>query len=177
MTRSFIVVLSAASLAVSGCASIVAGSTDPVKVITTPPSSAECSLTNQRGSWTGTTSSEVIIKRSRTDLNVNCADAATGMQGKQTLVSGVEPWVFGNILIGGLIGLGIDWGTGATYDYPDSVMVEMKSALTEHNTPPASFVDPQPQIQQAPATGFVAPAVEQTPGIIAAPPIFIPASK
>ena len=42
-----------------------------------------------------------------------------------TAKSGFEPWSLGNLLIGGLIGLGIDWGTGAIHKYPDAVQVPM----------------------------------------------------
>lgn len=33
---------------------------------------------------------------------------------------------FGNIIVGGIIGGAIDAGTGAAYDYPSEITVELK---------------------------------------------------
>jgi len=39
----------------------------------------------------------------------------------------LNPWVLGNILLGGLIGLGIDAITGAMYEvYPDNINADLK---------------------------------------------------
>ena len=170
-----------ALLMLPSCASIVAGSTDSVKIATSPPSQSNCSLANQRGAWSAISGGEAEIKRSRTTLDVSCTDAATGAQGKTRLESGVEPWVFGNILFGGLIGLGVDWGTGAAYDYPDGVSISLSQ--------PHAAADPAPQAAPAQQPVYAAPqpsapfsteaqaptASATTPqGTIAAPPIFVP---
>lgn len=144
------IALMAATLALSACATIVEGSTDTISLSTTPPTNATCSLVNQRGSYstyTGAGPSPVTVSKSRTDLNVTCIDPRSGAQGQSTVVSDVEPWAFGNIILGGLIGLGIDWSTGAAYNYPESATIPMGG------NPSASFdpnviQDPQPYYQQ-----------------------------
>lgn len=171
-----------AAVSLSACASIVAGRTNTIKIATTPATQAQCTLKNQRGTWSGSTQNNVIVKRSRTDLDVSCVNASSGQQGKQTLVSGIEPWLLGNILFGGLIGLGIDFGTGAAYDYPENVTVAMSRALVKSSAPVVSngASSPSPLINSTPQTTISIPQ-EQVPtrpaGFIAAPPVYIPAAQ
>ena len=39
--------------------------------------------------------------------------------------SSTKGMAFGNILLGGFIGAGVDMSTGAAYDYPDILVVDM----------------------------------------------------
>lgn len=165
-----------ATLSLSGCASIFAGSSDNIRLVTLPQTQAQCTLNNERGTWSGSTQNNVIVKRSKTDLDVSCVDSSTGAQGKQTLISDAEPWAIGNIGWGLLlpIGLGIDWITGAAYDYPDNVIVEMSNSLAQTAPPATSYVDPQANSEALP--------VQQQPfanqkGIVAAPPVYIPSAQ
>lgn len=163
-------------IGLSACATIVEGSTDKVSVLTNPPVNANCNLVNERGNYFTQSQAPASVKKSRSDLKVTCNDAATGANGQSTLESEVEPWDFGNILLGGIIGLGVDWGTGAAYNYPDSVTVQM---LVPQTYAPAaqSFVPGQyaPGTTAAPAytPGYVpAPATTTTyyaPGTVATP--------
>ncbi|MES2983640.1 MAG: hypothetical protein V4735_00435 [Pseudomonadota bacterium] len=134
--------LSLISLAMLGaCASIVEGSTANINVST--PVAANCVFSNGRGSFSAFTPATVPVKKSRTDLNVSCADPRTGAQGQSKIVSDVEPWAFGNILIGGLIGLGVDWGTGAAYDYPETAYVPMTAPVAAAPAPAVLEAAPQ----------------------------------
>jgi hypothetical protein len=45
-----------------------------------------------------------------------------------TVASSTKGMAFGNILFGGLIGAGVDAGTGAAYDYPNTILVPMACA-------------------------------------------------
>lgn len=176
MARLFPSLCSLAVLLLTGaCASIVEGSTDPITVATSSASPSACVLTNARGAWNGATAAPILVKRSRSDLSVSCVDSAQGTRGETVLASDVEAWTFGNIIIGGLVGLVVDWSTGAAYTYPDHVTVEMRSALL-----PASVTQGMPP---APATSLavdiITPQVEtvydepQAGGIIAVPPVFV----
>lgn len=158
-------------LALSACASLVEGSTDPVRVATRPAAPSDCTLTNERGAWSGASGTPVIVKRSRTDLHVVCTDRTTGVAGKQVVASDIEGWAFGNILLGGLIGLGVDWGTGAAYTYPGDVTVALRDAITPH--PPATATVPAPVAPPAVPAPALTPPPPAATGIIAAPPVFV----
>lgn len=125
--------------ALTACASIIEGSTNQINVTTYPATNCNCQLTNSRGSVTSYAPSTVSIKKSKSDLDITCSDPRSGASGNTKLVSDIEPWAFGNILIGGLIGLGIDWGTGAAYNYPNSAMVTL---TTPYQQPVAMPVPP-----------------------------------
>ena len=173
-----------ALLMLTSCASIVAGSTDSVKIATSPPSQATCSLANKRGEWSAASGDATEVKRSRTALDISCADNATGAKGSTKLDSGVEPWAFGNILIGGLIGLGVDWSTGAAYDYPEGVSVPLSQSQAVADPAPQAaapaeqpvYAAPQPSAPFSAETQAIAPAASTASpqGAIAAPPVFVP---
>jgi hypothetical protein len=178
--------LAAASLMVNACASIVAGSTDEVEVVASPPANLTCSATNQRGSWMGTAPGSISVKKSRTDLELTCADPHSGVNGHATLASEVEPWVFGNILLGGIIGLGVDWGTGAAYDYPQQVTVPVGNGEAMNAAPtsveyfePASAPPVIEQIAEPDAPAIISPPPAPyvaEPVMIAPPPMVAPAA-
>jgi phosphoketolase len=48
-----------------------------------------------------------------------------GMEGVGILASGIEGMAAGNIIAGGVIGLGVDVATGAMNKYPDELTVAM----------------------------------------------------
>jgi hypothetical protein len=52
---------------------------------------------------------------------------------QRQLKAGVDPWLAGNILVGGVIGLGVDGATGAMYKLPKEVMGDIPAqyALTD----------------------------------------------
>lgn len=117
----------AAALAVclSGCASIIKGSSDSIAITTPPTTGANCTLTNPRGSWSVVSPGAVTVQRSKGDVDIVCkkegwADA-TGR-----IPSDFQGWTLGNILIGGIIGVGVDASTGAMNDYPNAFAVPMQ---------------------------------------------------
>ncbi len=71
-----------------------------------------------------TTPGSVVVNRAYGSLTIVCtkegAPTAT-----TTANSTTKGMAFGNILFGGIIGAGVDIGTGAAYDYPTSIMVPM----------------------------------------------------
>lgn len=114
--------------ALSGCASIVDGSNQVLSVQTTlgsyDVSGASCKLDNNKGTWYVKTPGSVTIHRSYDDLNVRCEK--DGVEpGIATVKSSTKGMAYGNILAGGIIGAAVDMGTGAAYDYPGLITVEM----------------------------------------------------
>jgi hypothetical protein len=113
----------------SGCASIIDGGDQQVTVVTashaqpvTGPSS--CVLRNTRGVWTVASPGTTKIRRADDALQVRCEAPGYAPRGTQ-VESGVNGMVFGNILIGGLVGYLIDRSSGAAFQYPEQIAVEM----------------------------------------------------
>lgn len=110
---------------VGGCATIVEGGAQTVHIDTDPPG-ARCVIT--RGgvavSTIPSTPATVSLFKGSGDLALQCSkpgylavDAARSAEFSGT--------VFGNILLGGLIGAAIDVGSGAAHKYPDEIFVTL----------------------------------------------------
>jgi hypothetical protein len=64
------------------------------------------------------------VRRSYENLAVLCEKP--GLEaGLTSAKSSTKAMAFGNILFGGLIGVGVDTMSGAAYDYPDMIVVDM----------------------------------------------------
>jgi uncharacterized protein YceK len=108
----------------SGCASIVSGTNQSITVDTPGCVAASCKLTNDKGEWAVTTPGSVVVHRAYGPLSIICSKEGFP-SGTATANSSTKGMAFGNILFGGVIGAGVDIGTGAAYDYPTSIMVPM----------------------------------------------------
>lgn len=108
----------------SGCASIVSGTNQSVTVDTPSCAAALCKLTNDKGEWAVTTPGSVVVHRAYGPLSIICAKEGF-TSGVASVNSTTKGMAFGNLLFGGIIGAGVDMGTGAAYDYPTSIMVPM----------------------------------------------------
>jgi hypothetical protein len=120
----------AALTQVVGCASIVSGSNQSVTVETRAAAGgsiagATCKLVNDKGTWYVTTPGSTTIHRSYEDLGVSCQKDAYA-PGTVSAKSSTKGMAFGNILFGGLIGVGVDASTGAAYDYPPLITVALE---------------------------------------------------
>lgn len=140
------ILLVTSSLAASGCATIIEGSSDRVAVSTPQNAPASCQLKNGRGTWSVSAPGATQVKKSKTDLDITCHDNLTGAEGKKTVESEMELWFLGNIVIGGIIGGIIDASTGSMWEYPKEVSVTIPAAVTPAAAP-ANEISP-----------FIAPA-------------------
>ena len=137
----------AVSLLTTGCASIVDGSSQVVSVETRKDADivagASCTLTSNKGTWFVTTPGTVTVHRGYDDLNVQCTKPDF-LPGIATVKSSTKGMAFGNLLFGGIIGAAIDTGTGAAYDYPTLITVQMV-ANSVIATPPSAKTTTQTQ--------------------------------
>lgn len=148
----------------TACASIIQGSSDKINVSTVPPSRASCTASNERGSSSAYAPGEITgLNKSKTDLKVDCIDAATGARGSRSVESSFDLLT----ILGGLIGLAVDASTGAMWDYPQEVSVPLAYAAPA--AAPAASAPAAPAYAPAPAT-VIAPAVVPNPAPAYAPP-------
>jgi hypothetical protein len=109
---------------ISGCASIVTGLYQPISVDTPGCEGASCQLMNSKGIWYVRTPGTVTVHRAYGNLTVICRKDGAG-NATVPVASNTKAMVFGNIIIGGLIGAAVDVGTGSAYDYPATISVPM----------------------------------------------------
>ena len=133
--------LAALGVAVSGCATLVEGTTQSIAVTTMPRDGANCTLTSSEGTYYVTTPGNAIVHKTKNDIAVNCTHE--GYQDAHVVVSPHFNYVtFGNAIVGGLAGIVIDAATGSDFNFPSAVNVTLV---------PVSGATPAPQAAADPA--------------------------
>ncbi len=156
--------------ALGGCASIVSGSTQEIQLKSEPSVPVTCEAQNGRGHYTANDKpGMLLVKRSQTRLNIDCK--GEGYNGKYSEQAGAEGWVFGNILIGGLIGLTIDGITGSMFSYDNALTIPLQPTADIAGTIPAPVLT----APVSEAVQQVAPAIQETsPAVVAPIPVTQP---
>ena len=134
-----------ALVALSGCASIASGTSQNI-AITSTPTGANCAVSRQGMMIQQvTTPAAPTVQKSKYDLSVECSKSGYATA-TQVNASGVEPWVFGNILLGGIIGFIIDLSSGAQNHYDTAMSFNLPV------TPAAAPVAAEPIVTKQPTT-------------------------
>jgi hypothetical protein len=113
------------ALGVSGCATVLAGTTQDVYIQSEPPG-ADCRL-DRNGSNVGLVSptpGKVNLSRSKADVIVSCTRDGYE-RSDELLASSFNGATVGNILLGGLVGVAVDAASGANSYYPERVTIVM----------------------------------------------------
>jgi hypothetical protein len=128
MSKLYLFSFGLATVFLGGCASVINGVTQSVSVTTPPTQKAACVLSNNKGKWyLPSTPGTIVVHRSYNDLNVACQKP--GYQNANLSVkSKANAMVAGNILIGGIIGAGVDAADGAAFHYPKIITLPMQKA-------------------------------------------------
>jgi len=126
----------------TACASITQGTTQAMTFQTEPPG-ASCHV-SRNGETLGIvnpTPGTITVSKSSAALTVRCE--RPGYQAGLTSVpSSLQAMAAGNLLFGGVIGLGIDAASGAMNQYPPNVAVSLPIQ------PPPPIPEPQPMAAQ-----------------------------
>ena len=150
--------LSALSLLLvsTACASITTGTTQAVSVQTEPPG-ATC-VVSRNGETLGIvnpTPGSLTVSKSSQAMMVRCERPGSQVA-ITTVPSSLQAMTAGNILFGGIIGLGIDAASGAMNQYPPNITL----ALPAQPLPP-----PPPVIMMEPIPDQTAPARRRRVGV------------
>ena len=154
---AFIVVASIGAITIflGSCSTIVKGTQQQVSINTPGIPGAMCTLQSPVvGSRTVQTPGNIVLPKSKHNVAVSCT-AQCYSPGVATLASHTEVMAAGNILFGGVIGLGVDAASGAmnTYDANLDVMMTPIPACgrppvrqRERGTPISSTPVPQKSV-------------------------------
>jgi hypothetical protein len=118
-----------------GCATITRGTSQPVAIDTPGVPGATCTIQTQNGPRGVVTPGSVVLDKGSSPLPIQCTKECY-VTGSSIIPSNTETMAAGNVLFGGVLGLGVDAASGALNKYPDVVTVAMT---------------PDPACQRAPA--------------------------
>src|SRR5437868_8578442 len=99
MKLTGIAAVAALGIALSGCATVIKGTSQSVAVTTPPTTGATCTLSSKEGNWQITSPGVATVQKSKEDIQVSCQKA--GWQtATATIPSNFQGWTLGNLLIG-----------------------------------------------------------------------------
>lgn len=156
----------AATLLLGGCATITRGTTQSVAVDTPGVVGAVCTASTTVGPQTVSTPGVFVLAKSSAALPVRCTKACY-QEGGGILGSTFEAMTAGNLILGGVIGIGVDAMSGAINKYPDAISIPMIPIPGCGVAPPPA--QPGRQRKGAAPVAAVRPAVAPPP-IAQAPP-------
>ncbi|WP_292530455.1 hypothetical protein [Methylocystis sp.] len=106
-----------AVVGLSGCATITRGTTQPVAINTPGVTDAQCTLVSSTiGTVTLSTPGVVTLPKGSESVTIRCSKHCYN-DGSGILSSNMESMAMGNVVAGGVIGLGVDAATGAMNKY------------------------------------------------------------
>ena len=149
----------AAALVLGGCATITRGTTQSVAVDTPGVVGAVCTANTTVGPQTVSTPGVFVLAKSSAALPVRCTKTCY-QDGGGVLGSTFEAMTAGNLIVGGVIGIGVDAMSGAINKYPDQISIPMIPIPGCGVPPPAQ---PGRQKKGAPPVAAVRPAVAPPP--------------
>lgn len=114
-----ILVLVGGTSLLGGCATIVSGDETDTQ-ITTDPIGAECELLGEDYNTIVTTPANVQLDSDAAPVTIIC-NADGHLEERTEIDTSMDGSIFGNILMGGLIGIAIDAASGSGQKYPESV--------------------------------------------------------
>lgn len=126
--RNTLLVLSCLLLSLSGCATVMEGGDQNINIQTLNCDDAvvTCMVSNDDTAATVRPPGSVNVEKSNKPITVECANKDKSVTGRVLVDSGYETMGLGNILAGGIIGVGVDAATGAMWVYPSSVIVPLQ---------------------------------------------------
>jgi hypothetical protein len=133
-----IIFLAAICAALGGCASVTRGTTENISISTTP-SGAQADIAGLEVPTSCVTPCVVVAKRNA-DLAVTISKPGYETEiiplSKDISTNGGVGFA-GNLLLGGIIGMGVDAATGAATDHkPNPLIVTMRPAIAPPPEPP-----------------------------------------
>jgi len=138
MKLTAVAALAALGVGVSGCATVIKGTSQSVAITTPPTEGAQCVLPSKEENWQITSPGVATVQKSKEDIQVRC-EKPGWQTATATIPSNFQGWTLGNLLIGGVIGVGVDAATGAMNEYPGAFQVPMQP---DPNAAPASNMQP-----------------------------------
>ncbi|MBX3706822.1 MAG: hypothetical protein KF911_09295 [Pseudomonadales bacterium] len=124
LLRDFLFV-GAVLLATTGCATVTKGTSGVTQVqVNNCAERIACEGTNKKGSWAFTAPGPLKYKKSDEDMVIACEDGPESLSVSMAPTRGGMIW--GNVLVGGVVGGGVDASTDAHWEYPETITLQRR---------------------------------------------------
>jgi TonB family protein len=139
--------IAVAGFALSGCATIIQGTTESVSVASA----------NSEGSWFVTTPGSTTVHKTKNDMTIDCTKPGYA-PAHMVAASHFGGTTAGNVIAGGVIGIGIDAASGANYYYDSPITVNLGASTQAPGAAPAASSAPVAPAAKVAAAPAAAPA-------------------
>lgn len=109
----------------SGCSTIIEGSTQTVNISTGMDKQIHAVITSSSGTMPVILPQALAVNKSSNDLVINIKDGNCVLPSTTIVKSHLNPWFWGNIIFGGLIGSTTDSASGAAWEYDNNILVNV----------------------------------------------------
>lgn len=109
----------------SGCSTIIEGSTQTVNFSTGMDKQIHAVITSSGGTMPVILPQALAVNKSSNDLVINIKDDNCVLPSTTIVKSHLNPWFWGNIIFGGLIGSTTDSASGAAWEYDNNILVNV----------------------------------------------------
>lgn len=125
MTRIDVLVVLIWTFCLAGCATITKGTTQAITLDTPGAPGAQCTLVSDGiGTKVVQTPATLTLDKSQSAISVTCKKECF-QNGVGIIASNTETMTAGNLLLGGVIGLGVDAASGAMNKYNANNQIAM----------------------------------------------------
>lgn len=128
MKKLVLMLLMATTL--SGCASVIKGKTQNINVTTPNGKDVEATVFTSAGMQEMQLPRVIAVPKDSQDITINVKEGKCHKETVSTVPSHIEPWFFGNILSGGILGSTTDSITGAMWRYDEQVTVTIDEKIS-----------------------------------------------
>ena len=109
----------------SGCASIIKGRNQTINVMTANGDNVQATVFSKNGMLETELPRVISVSRDSQDITIRVKDDKCHTETVAIAQSRVEPWFWGNILSGRILGSSTDYATGAMWKYDSNVNVNV----------------------------------------------------
>mgnify|MGYP000316308788 FL=1 len=107
----------------SGCASIIKGGNQNINIMTSDGENINATIFSKAGMMDTQLPRLVSVQKDSQDITIRVKEDKCHQETVTVVNSHVEPWFWGNILSGGVLGSTTDSSTGAMWKYDETVVV------------------------------------------------------
>jgi len=116
------------TMALTGCATIMDGGPEAINLMTSNGQKVQAQLNSKQfGTQQITLPTFITIPKSCSDITLQVIEDEKVNQSNAIISSSVNPWILGNIILGGIPGILIDGAAGNMCKYDSSVIVPISS--------------------------------------------------